>query len=109
MFLDLCRDAARAAELRQWSQREYELLSATRRIAGGCRLEPTSIANGRHRTAGRLLCMSFDTNMAYIEENETLSIMHGTITNPSLNTLPARGSIRTRPWTESRTTLSEPT
>lgn len=33
VFLDLCRDAAEAAELRQWSQREYELLSAARRIA----------------------------------------------------------------------------
>lgn len=34
VFLDLCRDAVRAAELHQWSQREYELLSAARRIAG---------------------------------------------------------------------------
>lgn len=33
VFLDLCRDAVRAAELRQWSQREYELLSALRGIA----------------------------------------------------------------------------
>lgn len=33
VFLDLCRDAVRATELRQWSQREYELLSATRGIA----------------------------------------------------------------------------
>lgn len=33
MFLDLCRDTVRAAELRQWSQREYELLSAARGIA----------------------------------------------------------------------------
>lgn len=33
VFLDLCRDAARAAELHQWSQREYELLSAARGIA----------------------------------------------------------------------------
>lgn len=32
VFLDLCRDAAHAAELRQWSQREYELLSAARGI-----------------------------------------------------------------------------
>lgn len=32
VFLDLCRDTVRAAELRQWSQREYELLSAARRI-----------------------------------------------------------------------------
>ena len=30
VFLDLCRDAVEAAELRQWSQREYELLSAAR-------------------------------------------------------------------------------
>lgn len=34
VFLDLCRDAVRTAELRQWSQREYELLSAMRGIAG---------------------------------------------------------------------------
>lgn len=34
VFLDLCRDAVDAAELHQWSQREYELLSAARRIAG---------------------------------------------------------------------------
>ncbi len=34
VFLDLCRDAVEAAELRQWSQREYELLSAARGIAG---------------------------------------------------------------------------
>lgn len=33
VFLDLCRDAVHAAELHQWSQREYELLSATRGIA----------------------------------------------------------------------------
>ena len=33
VFLDLCRDAAHAAELHQWSQREYELLSAARGIA----------------------------------------------------------------------------
>lgn len=30
VFLDLRRDAIEAAELRQWNQREYELLSATR-------------------------------------------------------------------------------
>lgn len=35
VFLGLCRDAVEAAELRQWSQREYELLSAARGIAGG--------------------------------------------------------------------------
>lgn len=34
VFLDLCRDAVDAAELRQWSQREYELLSVARGIAG---------------------------------------------------------------------------
>ena len=34
VFLDLCRGAVRAAELCQWSQREYELLSAARGIAG---------------------------------------------------------------------------
>lgn len=33
VFLNLCRNAVRAAELCQWSQREYELLSATRGIA----------------------------------------------------------------------------
>ncbi len=33
VFLDLCRNAVEAAELRQWSQREYELLSAAREIA----------------------------------------------------------------------------
>ena len=33
VFLDLCRDAVRAAELCQWSQREYELLSVARGIA----------------------------------------------------------------------------
>ena len=32
-FLNLCRDAVRAAELHQWSQREYELLSVARGIA----------------------------------------------------------------------------
>lgn len=34
VFLDLCRDAVEAAELPQWSQREYELLSAARGVAG---------------------------------------------------------------------------
>ena len=33
VFLDLCRDAIEAAELRHWSQREYELLSAARGVA----------------------------------------------------------------------------
>lgn len=33
VFLDLCRDAVHAAELYQWSQREYELLSAEHGIA----------------------------------------------------------------------------
>ena len=33
VFLDLCRDAVEAAELHQWSQREYELLSTARGIA----------------------------------------------------------------------------
>ena len=33
VFLDLCRDAVEAARLRQWSQREYELLSVARGIA----------------------------------------------------------------------------
>lgn len=34
VFLNLCRDAVETAELRQWSQREYELLSAARGIVG---------------------------------------------------------------------------
>lgn len=34
VFLDLCRDAVRAVKLHQWSQREYELLSAARGSAG---------------------------------------------------------------------------
>lgn len=34
VFLDLCRDAIETAELRQWSQREYELLSVARGIVG---------------------------------------------------------------------------
>ena len=34
VFLDLCRDAVEAAELYQWSEREYELLSAARGIVG---------------------------------------------------------------------------
>ena len=33
-FLGLCRDAIEAADLHQWSQRDYELLSAARGIAG---------------------------------------------------------------------------
>lgn len=33
VFLDLCRDAVRAAELHQWDQGEYELLSAARGVA----------------------------------------------------------------------------
>lgn len=33
VFLDLCHDAVNAAELRQWSQREHELLSVARGIA----------------------------------------------------------------------------
>ena len=33
VFLDLCRDAVEAAKLSQWSQREYELLSAARGIS----------------------------------------------------------------------------
>ena len=33
VFLDLCRDAIKTAELRQWSQREFELLSVARGIA----------------------------------------------------------------------------
>lgn len=32
-FLDLCQDAVRATKTHQWSQREYELLSAARGIA----------------------------------------------------------------------------
>ncbi|RGJ85162.1 hypothetical protein DXD42_03515 [Collinsella sp. TM04-9] len=34
VFLDLCRDAINTAELYQWSQREYELLSVARGIVG---------------------------------------------------------------------------
>ena len=34
VFLDLRRNAVDAARLHQWSQREYELLSTTRGIAG---------------------------------------------------------------------------
>ena len=34
VFLDLCRNAVDAARLHQWSQREYELLSAAREVAG---------------------------------------------------------------------------
>ena len=34
VFLDLCRDAVEAAELHQWSEREYELPSAAHGIAG---------------------------------------------------------------------------
>lgn len=33
VFLDLCRDAVRATKLHQWSQREYEPLSAASGIA----------------------------------------------------------------------------
>ena len=33
VFLDLCRSAVETAELRQWGQREYELLSAARGVA----------------------------------------------------------------------------
>ncbi len=33
VFLDLCRDAVEAAELHQWSKREYELLSTACGIA----------------------------------------------------------------------------
>lgn len=34
VFLDLCRDAVGAADLRHWSQREYELVCAARGVAG---------------------------------------------------------------------------
>lgn len=33
VFLDVCRDAVRAASLPEWSEREYRLLSAARKIA----------------------------------------------------------------------------
>lgn len=33
VFLDLCRDAVESADLHQWSQRGYELLSTARGIA----------------------------------------------------------------------------
>ena len=32
VFLDVCRDAVRAADLPEWSEREYRLLSAARKI-----------------------------------------------------------------------------
>lgn len=32
VFLDLCQDAVRATKTHQWSQREYELLSAARGV-----------------------------------------------------------------------------
>ena len=33
VFLDVCRDAVRVADLPEWSEREYRLLSAARKIA----------------------------------------------------------------------------
>ena len=33
VFLGVCRDAVRAADLPEWSEREYRLLSAVRKIA----------------------------------------------------------------------------
>ena len=33
MFLDVCRDAVQAANLPEWSEREYRLLRAARKIA----------------------------------------------------------------------------
>lgn len=33
VFLDVCRDAVRAANLPEWSEREYRLLSAAHKIA----------------------------------------------------------------------------
>ena len=33
VFLGVCRDAVRAADLPEWSEREYRLLSAARKIA----------------------------------------------------------------------------
>ena len=33
VFLDVCRDAVRAADLPEWSEREYRLLNAARKIA----------------------------------------------------------------------------
>ena len=33
MFLDVCRDAVQAANLPEWSEREYRLLCAARKIA----------------------------------------------------------------------------
>ena len=33
VFLDVCRDAVHAADLPEWSEREYRLLSAARKIA----------------------------------------------------------------------------
>lgn len=43
--MDLCRDAVETAELRQWNQREYELLSAARGIAGGVKAGRQAIGN----------------------------------------------------------------
>lgn len=53
VFLDLCCDAVHAAELLQWSQKEYELLSAARGIAGGVGSAPAT----RHRDSvvGRIV------------------------------------------------------
>ena len=33
VFLDVCRDAVRAADLPEWSERDYRLLSTARKIA----------------------------------------------------------------------------
>ena len=52
-FLDLCRDAVDAAELRQWSQREYELLSAARGIVGAQTNAPAT--RDRNSVVGRIV------------------------------------------------------
>lgn len=53
VFLDLCRDAVETAELRQWSQREYELLSAARGIVGAQTNAPAT--RGRNSVVGRIV------------------------------------------------------
>lgn len=50
VFLDLCRDAVRTAELRQWSQREYKLLSAARDCDGvGGQISHRQFRDGKGR------------------------------------------------------------
>lgn len=53
VFLNLCRDAVEAAELRQWSQREHELLSAARGIVGAQTNAPAT--RDRNSVVGRIV------------------------------------------------------